>query len=295
MGISASGVVMAPLGAYLIGAVGWRATFLIYAAVASIVLLPLIRRYVVSRPEDMGLHPDGDATAHPEDAAPDADALASSSEGQMIDHPARLEWSAAGIMRDRNFWVIVLVMGMNFFAMSALLTHMVPYTEDLGFTLQQAATILAASAGIGVIGKVIIGWLTDHIETRVAFWFAIAFQAGGALMLHYVHAYWGLFIAAAVFGFGMGGVMPLWGSLVGDAYDRHSFGRVMGLTSPCMLPLQCTGVPFAGFIYDVTNSYDVAFMVFFGVYVASAAMLLFFRPVARLRQPVKTRVLTKLM
>ena len=77
----------------------------------------------------------------------------------------------------------------------------------------------------------------------------------------------------ALFGFGMGGVVPLWGSLVSDYFERPAFGRVMGLMSPCMLPIQASGVPFAGWIRDVTGDYHLAFMIFVGTYFAAAASL----------------------
>ena len=79
--------------------------------------------------------------------------------------------------------------------------------------------------------------------------------------------------ATAVFGLGMGGMMPLWGTLIGACFGRRSFGRVMGLMSPMLLPIQILGVPFAGYVYDTYGSYDLAFTVFICMYVS--ALLIF--------------------
>ena len=56
----------------------------------------------------------------------------------------------------------------------------------------------------------------------------------------------------------------------------------MGLMGPCMLPLQTLGVPYAGFIYDRTGSYDAAFLTFEGAFAFAACVLL----VVTRRQPV---------
>jgi len=88
-----------------------------------------------------------------------------------------------------------------------------------------------------------------------------------------------LLFASALFGIGMGGVVPLQAALVGAAFGRKTFGKVMGLMSPAMLPIQMLGVPFAGHIFDRTGSYRIAFQVFVGAFALSLLVL------TRLRLP----------
>ena len=64
----------------------------------------------------------------------------------------------------------------------------------------------------------------------------------------------------------MGGLVPIHGSLIGAAFGRHAFGRVMGLMFPTMLPIQLIGVPFAGWVFDTRGSYDLAFTSFLCAY-----------------------------
>ena len=56
----------------------------------------------------------------------------------------------------------------------------------------------------------------------------------------------------------------------------------MGLMTPFMLPLQVTGVPFAGWVFDATGRYAPAFVVFAVLYALSIAVL------ALLRLPART-------
>lgn len=272
MGVSASGMVVAPVGTYLIGELGWRRTLLIYAAITITVVLPAVWFFVVNRPEDLGQFPDGDSGPEGDQELPEP-TLPLAAGDQMIDHAPHFEWSAIATLRDLRFWLIALSIGLNFFAMSATLTHMIPHVTDLGYSATVAAYVLAASAGVGVIGKLVFGWLTDYMDTRVACWGAIAFQAAGIATFLFAESYPYLLLASSLFGFGMGGIVPLWSSLVGDAYERRQFGRVMGLATPCMLPLQTTGLPYAGFIFDRFGSYQIAFWTFLGAYALSAIIL----------------------
>ena len=75
----------------------------------------------------------------------------------------------------------------------------------------------------------------------------------------------------------MGGMVPLWGAVVGAVFGRSRFGRVMGLMRPVMLPIQTIGVPLAGYLYDREGSYNTAFLIFFGFYCASMLLMLALR------------------
>ena len=256
MGISLSGVVMAPAATALIAAVGWRRAFLTYGLLTLVIVLPAVRLFVVDRPEDMDLLPDGDTRL---DATVDDSGSAS---GPM--------WHA---LAERSFWVIATVIALNFCANGAILTHIIPHAVDLGNSPTRAALVLSAIAAFGVLGKVIFGWIADRLEPRVALWLSSGLQAVATVGLLWAERYAALLTVAVVFGLGMGGLVPLWGALVGSVYPRRAFGRVMGLMSPVMLPLQATGVPLAGWIFDRWGSYLPAFRLFVALYLLSMLVL----------------------
>lgn len=276
MGVSMSGMVMAPVTTTLITNFGWRTTFVIFGALAVAIVLPLVRLIVVNRPEDMGLRPDGAAEPAVE---MDETSLGAGSRPLPKATPHYPDFSTAGTARNPNFWAIALVIGSNFFILSAVLVHMVPHARDLGFSPLRASYVLTASAGVGVIGKVVFGYIADFVDTRAALLLCMLFQALGVVLLLFAESYPVLLVVGAVFGFGMGGVVPLWGSLIGEYFGQRSFGRVMGLMTPCMLPLQVSGVPFAGLVFDTTGRYDLAFETFLGLHIiASFSLLILRRP-----------------
>jgi MFS family permease len=276
MGISLSGLAMAPLATRLIAEIGWRYSFFVYGVLTIALVVPAVWLVVVNRPEDLGLDPDGQPPRGRRAPAP-APVLPLDPAGQVVDPPALAAWSARSAFRDRRFWIISLVVALNFGSNGAVLTHIVPHATDMGFRPLDAAFVLSAIAGMGVVGKVFFGLLVDRVDKRLAFWLAIGLQALGVSLIEGVRDYGPLLAAGAVFGLGMGGVVPLWGSLIGAAFGRHAFGRVMGLMSPVMIPVQSFGIPFAGWVFDETGSYALAFRTFIGLYAAAALGLALLR------------------
>lgn len=263
MGISLSGMVMAPVSTILVERMGWRHAFVVYGLLTVSLVLPAVSRWVVDRPEDMGLLPDGHRPGEESHA-----------EWMRTSALLRLSpWSARRTLSDRRFWIIAVVMGLNMCCNNGILTHMIPHVTDLGMSPERAAWVLSAGAGMGVLGKVFFGWITDRADQRLAVWFCSGLQAAGVLMLVHSRHMPGLLISSAIYGFGMGGVVPLWATLVGATFERAHFGRAMGLMSPFMMPLHVFGTPFAGLVFDRLGSYDVAFETFIGMYLFSMLLL----------------------
>ena len=277
MGISLSGVVMAPAATWLIARLGWRATFQLYAVLAVAIVLPLVWWVVVNRPEDIGLLPDGaradtDVETNLErPAAPPVVPLAPGD--QITDHAPGLAWSAIGVLRESRFWAIAGTVAFNLTASGAILTHIIPHATDIGVPSMYAAGVLSSLAIMGVAGKLLFGWLVDRVSKRGALWLATAFQASGVTLLLSADSLGPLLVAATVFGLGMGGVVPLWGTLVGAAFGRAQFGRVMGMMSPAMLPIQLIGIPLTGYIFDTRGSYELAFHLHLVSYAIAALAL----------------------
>jgi len=257
MGVSLSGMVMPTVATWLRDGWGWRDGFLAYSVGILVIVLPVVTLFVVTRPEDVGQRPDGDG----EDAEP------------LVDTPVDRVWTSREILRSPNFWVIALSFALVFSALSAILVHLVPHAQDLGFRGYQPGWVLSAGAGAGVIGKVFFGWLVDRGDPRIAVLTSFLIQIVGLGLILNASAYAALMAGGLVFGFGMGGVVPLQGAVSGMAFGRFSFGSVLGLMRPVQVSLHAVGIPLAAWIHDTTGSFDLAFWIFLGVYLASCLLI----------------------
>ena len=269
-GISVSGVLMPATTAWLIGEFGWRNGFVAYGVITLVIVVPLILRLVVSRPEDLGLLPDG---------ATEAATLP----------PPKPALRTSEYIRNSNFWYLLITIGLLFCIQSATLIHMVPQLTDRGIDLISASVIASSTALFGVMGKLIYGALVDRWDVRWALWLAIAFQVAGQLFMLFGNGYSGFLIGASLFGFGMGGIVPMQGAVVGAAFGRENFGRVLGAMRPPMAIIHLLGVPFAGWVYDSTGSYEPAFLTFLGLYAVTTLVVLGIRVETRSarRRPTK--------
>jgi MFS family permease len=259
MGTSIGGFLIPPAAAFLIVTLGWRNAFQILGVAVVLMTIPPLWMIVVNRPEHRGSWPDG--------IPPEADELRDSP------NPVQTEWTTRAILGQRSFWVITISVGLLVTGFSAVMANLVPLAEDQGIGAQQASYLMSCLAGFGVLGKLSFGAAADRIDKRTALWMAIGLAAGSIALLLGSPSYTRLLVASAGFGLASGGLLPVWGALIGLGFGRDAFGRVMGLMSPIMLPIVLPGAPLAGWIFDQTGSYTTAFQIFLVGFGLSAATL----------------------
>lgn len=261
-GISVSGVIMPFISAAIIEAYGWRQGFLLYACFTGFVVVPLVLRFVISSPEDVGLKPDGAMVKWSDE--PQVAELASNPETQSV-------------LKQSNFWVLVTIVALLFCCQSGTLIHMVPRLTDAGYSLQNASLVMSVCAGCGVLGKLSFGWFGDRWSVRKSLWLTIICQIIGQLAMFQENNLLVFASGAAFFGYGMGGVVPLQSIIVGKVFGRAQFGKALGLMRPAMFPIQIIGVPLAGWVFDTTGEYTPAFIIFVALYCLAALVVFAFR------------------
>lgn len=264
MGISMGGVIIPPLANYLISHFGWRFSFNIMAIFPLAVVIPLSIFFIRKRPEDLGLRPDG------------------ISEGSLDPDPSdetsdRYEISIrpGEAFKTATFWKLAFAFSLTFMSLGTVLIHLVPHLTDRGISPATAASCLGFTAALGVIGKIVFGSLTDIIEKRFVAILAYAFQIVGLIILLNARDLWLVYLFCVCFGFGMGGVIPIHQSFLGECFGRGSFGAIYGLMAPFTVLFQALGQPFAGYVFDTTGSYHLAFSLFIINYLLAAIIIFF--------------------
>ncbi|MBP9035759.1 MAG: MFS transporter [Pseudomonadales bacterium] len=263
LGTSVCGFVVPPLLQLGISGLGWREAFQFAAIAAVVVLLPLSWFLLVDNPARRGLTPDGEpapATAIAADALPSAA-------------------STAEILRQGNFWMVAIVLGLLFSVYNSLLSNLAPLATGRGTSAEQAAFLISVVAVCGMIGKLVFGVIADRVDLRAGLAAAIGLVILGLVLLIADASHVTLLVASSCIGLAAGGMLPVWGALMAVLFGALNYGRVMGLMSPVMMPLVVIGSPFAGWSYDVSGDYVLAFTVFVVLMVAALLAL------ARVRLP----------
>lgn len=246
VGTTLGGAVMVQVSGLLVEGVGWRGAYLAYAILIAGIASPAIWFVVVDRPAILGLCPDGRL-------------LSDEGDESITPSPAL---ASRDVVRSLDFWRIAGAMGLSFGAGSALIIHLVPLAQDRGFALAEAVGLLSLVTICGIAGKLLFGWLSDRVEVRVAFTISTGLQMLGMIILVWAGASRWMWMGSAVFGFGMGGMLPLHAAFVGKQFGSDVFARILGMMAPAMLPIQMLGIPLAGWLRDLTGSYAPALQIF---------------------------------
>jgi MFS family permease len=275
VGTSIGGLVIPPLLATVIASQGWRTAFLLVAAAALVLLIVPIALIVIDRPADVGQRPDG-ASAD----APGGEPGAVESAAATPNAPAL---TLREIVTTPRFWLITIVLGLTVGSYLALIANLVPHATDIGIEAPRAAFLVSIAAVCAIPGKLAFGALADRIGTRVSFWIVIAFTAAAVCALLAFASYEGLVLACVMLGLAAGGLLPLWGLLIAQAFGQASFGRAAGAVNPAMMPITLLAAPFAGRVFDQTGTYRIAFITMLVALAAAAVVNAFLVPPRRAR------------
>ena len=227
-----AGMLWPPVFHHLIAAVGWRQTALIYGVftLVAMLLLALILRQKPPTPK-------------PQSAVSQtfADAPRSSMAIQ-----ASLSTASVGCC----------------VAMSLPLAHVVSHVSDLGFDPARGAEVLSLMLGCSVISSLFgVGFLGGRYGgLRALFIFSIV-QAILLATLAFASSLPGIYLAAALLGLGYGGILPCYPVIVRELLPSAEAGRRTGLILLCAGGGMALGSWLGGYIFDLTGSYQMAFLI----------------------------------
>jgi MFS family permease len=258
-GASVGTFALPPLAQVLIGTVGWRWAYVVFGA-AILVLLNLIALAMRRDPESLGLHPDG---------APGPPATAAVS-GES--------WPLARAVRTSTFWLLWGAFAATWVPVFIPLVHLVRFSRDLGFSPLVAASIVSALGMGAVVGRLVMGAVSDRLGRRNTVAVAMALQALAFLGFLEVAGLAALVGAALLFGYAYGAVSTLFTAIVGDFFGRAQAGTLVGVLFAMAGSMGGVGPIVAGAIYDTTGSYSPAFALAAALNVIAVALLLMCRP-----------------
>jgi MFS family permease len=140
------------------------------------------------------------------------------------------------------------------------MTHIVPHTTDMGFSAMEAATVISILGIAILIGRVVLGAISDRIGRKVTAIICLLLQGGAITCLLWVQDLWMLKLFALVYGFTLGGLAPAMAALIGDTFGLDRIGAILGLLEISWGIGAAIGPALGGFIFDVNGSYFIAFL-----------------------------------
>jgi sugar phosphate permease len=271
IGPGASGL-LAPVLAFSLGEVGWRQTLLFMGISSMAIGIPLTLLFR-DRPQHYGYLPDGE--------------VAMPSQAQDTAARATPGFSAKAALKTRAFWMISTAQLFQQMGTSAVSVHIVPYLESAGVPTAVAALSVTGMTVCSLIGRLGFGVFGDYRSKRHLIALSIALQIIGLGCFAFVtrDAMWLLVAFLLTYGPGFGGPIPLWPGLQADFFGTRSFGTIMGLLTLTSVIGGLASPIVAGWIFDVTGSYRVAWELSLLVTLPAIPLMLLNRPPSPAKTP----------
>ena len=248
MGISAGGVMIAPLAGWLVGAFGWRAAWVVLGLVLILVVAPMAAIFMRRSPEDVGMRPDGD----------EAPGGAANPHIQRTEH----SWTLRQALRSRTLWLLLAVESLASVSLLPVLFHQVAYVQDKGFTVGTAASVATVLAAFALIAKLPWGFLAERVQLR---WVIPLCHIPAGLSLFVLIGAQSLpilYLYAALHGLTMGGSPTLMNVVWASYFGRRHMGAIRGVVTPVGRVFGAFGPVFAGWAWTADRSYGIPFLVF---------------------------------
>jgi MFS family permease len=168
-------------------------------------------------------------------------------------------------VRTVPFWLISGAFFIILFCVVTILMHVVPHAIDLGISPSNAANILATVGGMSIAGRFVMGAAGDRIGNRMALLVCFACLTMGIVWLQFSDNLWMLLVFAVVHGFAHGGFFALIAPVLAENFGTRDQGVILGIVIFISNLGSAGGPVLAGYIFDVTGSYQVIFMLLTGL------------------------------
>ena len=271
-GVGAGTFVMAPIIAHLIADLGWRSTWLVLAGIVFAVAAIPSAIFARTRPEDVGLLPDGIQASPPEQTHAKIDKKPYSMTG---------DWDIKLALKTPAIWMITVLNSANVFSMMMMNNHQVAHLTDLGFSPVIAASTLGILGGVSAIGRLSGGALGQKITPRHLIAIAFLMEAVGLVIFMNAQTTAAIYAYVILFGFAAGSIVVLHIAMIGNYYGAKGYAFLASMVMVVTTIIGAGSPVFGGYVYDALQSYSIPFYTCVGASAIGGICALLAKPPKR--------------
>ena len=260
-GLSLGIMIIPPIVSQLIAAYGWRTAYVVTGIIA-LLLIVSASQLLKRDPSQIGQ-------------------LAYGEEKVALEN-SKLEikgFSLQEAIHTQQLWMLYIMYFSFLFCVGTIAVHMVIHATGLGLSRTGAASILTVYGGGSIFGRLTVGTASDKIGTRRASTTSLILMSAALLWLTTAQDAWMLYPIAAIFGFGYGGFTALMSLMPAELFGLRSLGVILGFILFGAEIGEAIGPVLAGHIFDITNSYQMAFLISTAVALTGTIMTLLVKPI----------------
>lgn len=270
MGLASIGTAMGPLlfpisVQAIVSTVGWRDGWLVLGLVTLAVLIPL-SFLIRTKPEDMGLIPDGEE---------------SMSTGVMkttIPPISEESYSRREAIGTPTFWLLAISFSLATLSMGGFFANWLPYFQDIGFTAA-VGSLAAVAYGIGSISvRLVWGLLSERYSVRHLLVIQAFLTAASVFFFLHISGPTTLVMAGGFHGLAVGGFFIMRPLIIANYFGRRHLGAVNSLFRPLTTITSSLSPLLIAGLFDVYGSYVWAFTGVLASWLLVGAIVGFAKP-----------------
>lgn len=261
-GASGGQLLLMPLLALSIGAIGWRSTYLAIAAV--MIALAVFAAYLFrAAPSSM------------DDPAPASTVTEAEERGASEPLSRRI----ADLFTNRDFLLMLGAFSLCGFTTAGVVdVHFIPYAVACGFPLLESTTAYGVMGVANMIGMVLFGWMADKMQPRLLLSSMFFVRAGSFVILMNITADWSLMMTFAVlFGLLNFATLPVLAAIVAQRLGLQTMGLALGLLFGGHSLGAAAGAMMGGWLFDLFAKYDWVWNIAFGLAILAGILTLLIR------------------
>ena len=256
-GATLGGVIVVPALIALVGWLGFARALTIAALVLLVALLVIATMIMRTRPEALGLGPDGD----PPRGAP----IGSAADGDR-------RWRRDAL-RTWRFWSVSAPFALGLAAQVGVLTHLVALvTPALG--AGGAARAVSLTTAAALVGRLATGFAVDKLNRRLVASATLIVQLTGLALLAREPSAASVYAGCILFGLGVGNLTTLPGLILAVEWPRERFSVLVGLVVGINQLTFAFGPSLVGVVRDRAGTYGAALWTCALLEAISAALIL---------------------
>ena len=250
---------------------GWEAGWVVMGITTLVLVYPcalIMRR----QPEDYGILPDG-KTGYEESTEEER------RQREFVRRDFASSYTRGEAVRTSSMWLLVLGFAFAVAVVGSVFAHVIPFITDAGYTRPQAAFVFATQGVVALVSKFFWAWIMQKSSPRGLTVLSMAMMGASVALLSPAsdHSLGALLVAFSLFGFGVGGMFPLFEFVWAWYFGRRYIGAVRSTGLPVSVMIAVTGPILTGLYFDSVGNYTGAFFALAAVLTIGSALILISR------------------
>ena len=250
---------------------GWETGWIVLGFATLILVYPcavIMRR----EPEDYGLLPDG-KTGYEEPTEEERRQM------EMVRRDFVSSYTRGEAVRTSALWLVAVGFALGVAVVASMYAHVIPFMTDDGYTRSQAAFVFAVQGGVALLSKFFWASVMQKRSPRGLSVLAMAMMGTSVALMPLASgvSLIALLVVFSLFGFGVGGMFPLFDFVWAWYFGRRYIASVRSTGLPISVLIAVTGPILTGYYYDAVGNYTGAFFTLAVVIALGAGLILISR------------------